>query len=44
MCVGGRVKGGGGWREQGVCDNGGWVEISPFGVTTLSGETGGMRG
>ena len=44
MCVGGRVKGGEGWREQGVCDNGGWVEISPFGVTTLSGETGGMRG
>ena len=43
MCRG-EGKGGGGGREQGVCDNGGWVEISPFGVTTLSGETGGMRG
>ena len=32
------VCGGGGGRkgEQGVCENGGWVEISPFGVTTLS--------
>lgn len=38
---------GGGERrvgEQGLCDNGGWVEISPFGVTTLSGECRGMRG
>ena len=41
MCVGG---GGGGGAGQGVCENGGWVEISPFGATTLSGGSGGMRG
>ena len=42
MCVGGGGEG----REggQGVCENGGWVEISPFGATTLSGGSGGMRG
>ena len=38
------VEGGGGWEKQGVCENGGWLEISPFGVTTWSGECRGMRG
>ena len=39
MCV--CVWGGG---EQGVCENGGGLEISPFGVTTLSGKRGGDEG
>ena len=41
VCVEG---GGGGGGKQGVCENGGWLEISPFGVTTWSGECRGMRG
>ena len=42
VCVCVCVWGGG---EQGVCENGGGLEISPFGVTTLSGKRGGgMRG